>query len=219
MKILDGKKLSEKILDNLKKEIKAKGLKLKLAVILNDRDPVSDSFVRQQQRACQKVGIDFELFELSSSKKEIKKIIKDPNNSGVVIVNNGVVPPEKNVEKPSPVVCAISRILKEYKISLKNKNIVLIGRGRLVGIPVAKWLHEQSLEFSDNIKEADIIISGVGKPNLITGEMVKKGVVVIDVGRDVDFKTVSKKAKYITPVSGGVGPVVVACLLQNLVNR
>lgn len=224
MKVLNGRKLAERILANIKKEIKTRQLKLKLAAILVDRDRVSESFISQIGKSCQKVGIDFELFKLSS-KKEIENIIKNPDNSGIVIVNgqefSNLIPPEKNVEKISPVVCAISRLLREYKISLKNKNIVLVGRGRLVGRPVAKWLREQKIKFSDidKIKQADIVISGVGKPNLIKGEMVKRGVVVIDVGEDVDFKSVSKKARYITPVPGGVGPMTVACLLQNLVKN
>jgi len=236
MIILDGKKLSEKILKNLKREIKKKRLKLKLAVILVGRDPVSTIFVRQKQKACEKVGIDFELFEFPSRisaaklKKEIRKIVEDPNNSGIVIqlplpknlhteeILN-LIPKEKDAEISSPVVCAVRRLLKEYKISLKNKNIVLVGRGRLVGQPVANWLRKQKIKFSDidKIKKADIVISGVGKPNLIKGGMIKKGVVVIDVGGDVDFKSVSKKASYITPVPGGVGPMTVACLLRNLV--
>lgn len=236
MIILDGKKLSEKILKNLKREIKKKRLKLKLAVVLVGRDSVSTIFVRQKQKACEKVGIDFELFEFPSRisvaklKKEIRKIVEDPNNSGIVIqlplpknlhteeILN-LIPKEKDAEIVSPVVCAIERILKNYKISLKNKEIALIGKGKLVGQPVASWLKKRNLKFSDidKIKNADIVISGVGKPNLIKGGMVKKGVVVIDVGGDVDFKSVSKKANYITPVPGGVGPMTVACLLQNLV--
>jgi len=172
-------------------------------------------------------------------KKEIKKIAEDPNNSGVVIqlplsenLNTeeilNLIPSEKNIEVSSPVVCGIAHILKEYKISLKGKNIVLVGKGRLVGRPLTAWLKKQKLAVSniDKIKKADIIISGVGKPNLVTGDMVKKGVVVIDAGTsfrhgkllgDVDFKDVSKKASYITPVPGGVGPMTVACLLKNLV--
>jgi len=85
-------------------------------------------------------------------------------------------------------------------------------------------------EFTKNIssftQKADILISGVGKPNLIQGKIIKKGVIVIDCGSayykgklvgDVDFKSVSKKAGYITPVPGGVGPLTVACLIENLV--
>lgn len=224
MKLLDGKKIAEKILEKLRREIKQKRLKLKLAVILVGRDPISSIFIRQMQKSCERIGIDFELF-VSSSKKEIERVVKDPNNSGIVIANgkefSNLIPPEKNVEKKSPVVCAVERILKEYKISLKNKNIALVGRGRLVGRPLADWLRKQKIKFSniDKIKKADIVISGVGKPNLIKGDMVKAGAVVIDIGGDVDFEDVSKKASYITPVPGGIGPVVVACLLQNLVKK
>jgi len=236
MKILDGKKISEKILNNLKKEIEKKRLKLKLSIVLVGEDSNSKIFIRQKKKACEKVGIDFELFKFSSKisnselKKEIKKIIQNLDVKNIVVqlplpkgLNTeeilNLIPKEKNAEIISPVVCAVDRILKEYKISLKNKNIVLIGKGRLVGQPVADWIRKQKMEFSniDKIKNADIVISGAGKPNLIKGKMIKKGVIVIDIGKDVDFKTVSKKASYITPVPGGVGPVTVACLLQNLI--
>ena len=238
MIILDGKKLSEKILKKLKAEIKRKRLKLKLSIVLVGEDSDSKIFIRQKKKACEKVGIDFELFKFSSKiknselKKEIKKIIQNPNIKNIVVqlplpkgLNTeeilNLIPKEKDAEIVSPVVCAVDRILKEYKISLKNKNIVLIGKGRLVGRPLSAWLRKQKMKFSniDKIKNADIVISGVGKPNLIKGKMVKKGAVVIDIGKDVDFKSVSKKASYITPVPGGVGPMTVACLLENLVKR
>ncbi len=271
MKILDGKKLSERILEKLKKEIKKKRLKLKIAVILVGENPASEIFVKKKQKACKSVGIDFQLFKfpskISSSKlkKEIKKIVKNPIVSGVVIqlplpknLNSqeilNLVPLEKDIDVLSeinigkfytgtlpilpPTVKGISRLLREYKIPIKSKNVVLIGAGRLIGRPSTLWLLKEKAtvlvidKFTKDIsfftKKADIIISGVGKANLITGKMVKKGVVVIDAGTllergkgtlvgDIDFKTVSKKANYITPVPGGVGPMTVACLLENLV--
>ena len=109
---------------------------------------------------------------------------------------------------------------------------MLVGAGKLVGKPLSVWLSRENADFSvvdkktEDIssftKKADIIISGVGKSKLITGEMVKEGAVLIDacegckaVG-DIDFESVSKKAGYITPVPGGVGPLTVVCLLENL---
>ena len=222
MKLLNGKKIADRVLRSLKREIQRKQLKLKLAVVLVNRERVSDSFVRQIKKSCQKIGIEFELFR-ASSKKEVEKIVRNPDNSNIFIVAKKVlselIPAQKHVEKKSPVVCAIERILKEYKIPLKGQKICLIGRGRLVGKPVAKWLKNQKIKFFNfnKIKQTDIIISGAGKANLITGDMVKRGAVVIDVGGDIDFETVSKRASYITPVPGGVGPVVVACLLRNLI--
>ncbi len=134
-----------------------------------------------------------------------------------------------------PVVGAVNYFLKEYSISLLGKKIVLLGKGRLVGKPLSVWLGKKGVDFSvvekdtegpkDILKEADLIISGVGKPNIINREDIKKGAVVIDAGAsldkgqltgDVNFKGVSKKAGYITPVPGGVGPLTVACLLENL---
>lgn len=235
MTILDGKKLSQKILNDIKKEIERKKLKLKLAVVLVGEDPDSKIFVNQKRKACELVGINFELFQLPEQiqqvelAEKIKEIVKS-NISGLVIqlplpkhINTdevlSLVPKGKDAELISPVICAVSRLLEEYKISLKNKKIVLIGKGRLVGQPVADWLRKQDLNFSDikDIKQADVVISGVGRTNFIKGDMVKKGAVVIDVGRDVDFETVSKKADYLTPTPGGIGPMTVACLLKNLV--
>jgi methylenetetrahydrofolate dehydrogenase (NADP+)/methenyltetrahydrofolate cyclohydrolase len=134
------------------------------------------------------------------------------------------------------VVSGVRHFLEEYKIEIKGKNILIIGAGRLVGYPLAIWFLQQNAtvsvlnKYTENIrlftKKADILISGVGKPNLIRGNMVKGGVVVIDAGTsvesgklagDINFKEVSKKASYITPVPGGVGPMTVACLLENLV--
>lgn len=245
MKILDGKKLSEKILKNLGKEIKKKQLKIKLAVVLVGNEYASQVYINRKKNACEKIGIEFESFNFlpdisqDELKNKIKEIAENPEITGIVVqlplpekFNTQdvlkVIPDNKNAEFLSPVVCAVGKILKEYKISLKNKKIVLVGQGKLVGSPLAQWLSKNNLNFSgiEEIKNADIVISGVGKPGLITGNMIKKGAVVIDVGfshnkekkavGDVDFKTVSKKAGLITPVPGGVGPVTVVCLLGNL---
>jgi len=109
----------------------------------------------------------------------------------------------------------------------RDKTAAVFGYGLLVGKLVSHWLVNQGATVSiiteytkepEKIsREADMIISGVGKSNLITENMVKEGAVVIDFGRDVDFKNVSKKAGLITPPVGGVGPIVVAAVLKNLV--
>ena len=126
-------------------------------------------------------------------------------------------------------------ILKYYNISIKDKNVVVVGRSALVGKPVAKLLeyeggnvfvcHSKTGDISKYTKEADILVVAVGKKDLITENMVKEGVVVIDVGinrvnkklyGDVDFEKVSPKTSYITPVPGGVGPMTIAMLGKNL---
>jgi len=271
MTLLNGKKLSEKILDNLKKEIAEENLKLKLAVILISGDPVSKIFVKQKEIACKKIGIEFLPFEFSgkASFSEIagiiKKLNKKPDISGIIVqlpllehlrkrdqeILN-IISAKKDIDILSeenlgkfytgklfvlpPVVGAVSFLLNSHKIPVKGKDIVLVGAGRLVGFPLAVWLLKQKATVSvineftedacDFLKKSDIIISGAGKPNLIKGSMVKKEVIIIDAGTvlkqgrligDVEFKSVSKKAKFITPVPGGVGPLTVACLLENLV--
>jgi len=275
MKILDGKKLSEEILGNLKKEIKKRKLKLRLAVVqVGDRAvggwrPVSKIFINQKKKACERVGIGFKLYRFNKKikthllRREIAKITADFINSGVIIQLPlpkeffpeeflNLIPEEKDIDVLSekslgkfyqgtlsilpPTVSGISRLFKSYQIKVKGKDVVIVGAGRLIGNPlVLRLLQEKATisvlnEFTKDTpsftKKADILISGVGKPNLITGKMVKKGVVVIDAGTtikkgklvgDVDFKSVSKKASYITPVPGGVGPMTVACLIENLV--
>ena len=147
---------------------------------------------------------------------------------GNVVVNAGTI--------ISPVAGAIKALFDEYDIAYAGKRIVIMGAGALVGKPVALWLLRERVGYSlvtedtpdalQLLKEADIIISGIGKPKFITGEMVKEGVITIDAGTsesqgklagDIDFNSVSLKASYITPVPGGVGPVTVAMLFKNLV--
>lgn len=131
----------------------------------------------------------------------------------------------------------IMKMLEEYKIDLLGKKVVIVGRSNIVGKPMAQCLlaesatvticHSRTKDLTKELKDADIIIAAVGKKHLIKEEMVKEGAVVIDVGTnrdengklcgDVDFKNVSKKASFITPNPGGVGPMTVAMLMNNVV--
>ncbi|EKD76484.1 MAG: Bifunctional protein folD [uncultured bacterium] len=138
------------------------------------------------------------------------------------------------IEPPTP--GAIISILKYHKVPLVGVNVVVIGAGALVGRPLVNMLmYEQATvsilnqatrNLSAFTKNADIIITGVGKPGLLTGSMVKPGVVVVDAGvsfigkkisGDIDFPSVAKKAKLVTPTPGGVGPLTVAKLIENTV--
>lgn len=135
-----------------------------------------------------------------------------------------------------PAVEAVSQIFKNFDIPMSGKKCAVFGYGLLVGRPISHWLmandatvfvvNEYTNDPSFFSKQADIIISGVGKPGLITAGLVKDGAIVIDFGYenqegravgDVDFDSVSKKTSLITPVPGGVGPIVVASVLKNLV--
>lgn len=139
----------------------------------------------------------------------------------------------------------IVELLRRYNIETKGKHVVVVGRSNIVGKPVANLMlqkeegansvvtvcHSAARDLSYYTKQADILIAAIGKANFITEDMVKENVVVIDVGinsiddpatkkgyrlvGDVDFENVSKKASYITPVPGGVGPMTIAMLLKN----
>jgi len=139
----------------------------------------------------------------------------------------------------------IMELLKRYDIETSGKHTVVIGRSHIVGRPMSILMsrkgqpgdstvtltHSRTKDLAHYTREADIVISALGVPNFLTADMVKKGVVIIDVGitrvpdanaakgyvitGDVDFAEVSDKASYITPVPGGVGPMTIAMLLQN----
>ncbi len=153
---------------------------------------------------------------------------------------------------------AVIECLKETKVELKGKEVVIVGHSEIVGKPVLMLLlsslfssptptvcHIATKNLAEHTKNADVLIVAVGKPNLITADMVKEGVIVIDVGinrvkildengkeiidektgkpktkivGDVDFENVSKKSSFITPVPGGVGAVTPCILIKNLVN-
>lgn len=129
----------------------------------------------------------------------------------------------------------VMELLKSYNIELEGKNVAIIGASNIVGKPLAQLMlnagatisicHIFTRDISIFTRSADIICVGVGKVNLITQDHIKEGAIVIDIGinrlsngklcGDVDFENVSKKASFITPVPGGVGPMTIAALLQN----
>ncbi len=135
-------------------------------------------------------------------------------------------------QKMPPVAAAVREICLEEGIDLENKNIVLVGRGLLVGKPIGDWLaregHDYKVADKDNLSQmtinADIIISGAGVPSLITPGIIKEGVILIDAGTSNeggklvgDISTdCYEKASIVSPVPGGVGPITVASLFRNL---
>ena len=129
----------------------------------------------------------------------------------------------------------IMEILKHADIDLEGKNAVVIGRSHIVGQPISKLLlqanatvtilHSRTKDMHAHLKEADVIVSAVGKPGLVTKEDVKEGAVIVDVGNtpdengklkgDVDYEAVKEVAGAITPVPGGVGPLTITMVLNN----
>lgn len=147
-------------------------------------------------------------------------------NQNLIEIGEGLIP-------ATPL--AALEIIDHYKINPKGKKVAILGRSKLVGEPIARILkhrgakikvgHSKTPNLATITKDADILISAVGKPNLITGDMVKKGVFVINIGSqkinqeivgDFDYPTVAPKASFITPVVGGIGPITVIKLMENV---
>ena len=271
--IIDGKVVSQKIKEELKKEVeylKGKGIVPGLTVVLVGEDPASQVYVRMKEKASSELGINSNIYRLkeNTSEEEIISIIEQLNNDDSV---HGIlvqlplpskISEEKVMEKISPLKdvdgfhpinmgrllrgdevnllpctpSGIMELLHFYNIEMKSKNAVVVGRSNIVGKPVALLLlrehatvtlcHSRTRDLKETVKNGDIVIAAVGKAGIITGEMIKDGAVVIDVGvnkdndklsGDVKYEEVKEKASYITPVPGGVGPMTIAMLLKNTI--
>lgn len=267
MNIIDGKKIAKEVLEELKKEISDKNLKLSLGAVLVGDDPEFKKFVDLKGKTAEKAGITFTAYKFPENIKteELKRDMQDiiKWSDGVLVelplpehINYkeilNEIPIEKDVDVLSeeseklfyenrskvlpPAVEVLKIVLGKYNINLKGKKAAVFGQGVLVGKPVSHWLEQKGAEvFRINSKtenpeklslEADIIVAGVGKPGLIVGDMVQEGSAVIDFGYgknkgkmvgDVDFDSVLPKAYFITPVPGGIGPILIAAVLKNLI--
>ena len=267
MKVLDGKKVAERILAELAQEA-ANIRKLRLGVIVVGDDPVIKSFIAQKKKAADAVGAELRTYPFPADvttnelRRRISEIVHEGRNTGVIIqlplpphINAqyilNAIPPEQDADVLSaravgnfatgksrimpPVAGAVKALFDEYAILYRNLHIVVLGAGRLVGRPVALWLmherapvtviSERAEDRASIIRTADIVISGIGKPRFVTGDMIKEGAVLIDAGSseseeevvgDMDEASVAFKAAYLAPVPGGVGPLTVAMLLKNL---
>jgi len=168
-------------------------------------------------------------------KKMIETILPSKDVDGFHPMNVGNLSSGYDSSIPcTPLGCYL--LLKKVEKNLNGKHAVVIGRSNLNGKPITQLLlkenctvtitHSKTKDLKTECSRADIIIAAVGRPKLVKGDWVKKGAIVIDVGinktdsglvGDVDFDEVSKVAKAITPVPGGVGPMTIACLLSNTV--
>ena len=147
------------------------------------------------------------------------------------------------LKQPTVVPCTpngIIKLLKSTGVEIEGKEAVVIGRSNIVGLPVAKLLldenatvtiaHSRTRNLAEVARRADILVVAIGRERLVTADMIKPGAVVIDVGvnrdsrngklcGDVDYEAAKEVAAYITPVPGGVGPMTIACLMENTVEN
>ena len=282
MKLIDGKKISEKVLDEIKFSVQNRvknNLKIPhLAAILVGDDGASKTYVNSKIKACEKVGFKSSLFKFDDSISEIellnqiKKINENDDIDGFIVqlplpkhINQEVilnkVSPAKDVDGFHPnnygkmtlgidtfipaTPAGIVELIERSEIQTEGKKCLVIGRSQIVGRPISILLsqnksfgnstvtlaHSRSKNLEKLCLDSDIIISAIGIPEFIKGNMIKKGSSIIDVGitrvddlsspkgyrivGDVDFKSVSNTVGYITPVPGGVGPMTISMLLKN----
>ena len=282
MKIIDGKKISEKVLDEIKLSVQNRiksNLKVPhLAAILVGDDGASKTYVNSKIKACKKVGFKSSLFNFDDSISEIelvnqiKKINKNDDIDGFIVQlplpkhidqDNilNMISPTKDVDGFHPnnygrmtlgletfipaTPAGIIELIKRSEIQTEGKKCLVIGRSQIVGRPISILMsqnksfgnstvtvaHSRSKDLKKLCLDSDIIISAIGIPEFIKGNMIKKGTSIIDVGitrvedlsspkgyrivGDVDFKSVSNNVEYITPVPGGVGPMTISMLLKN----
>lgn len=238
-----------------------------LAVILVGNDPASAVYVRNKQRACEKVGIRSVSRLLPSDTDEqtllacIEEFNDDSHIHGILVqlplpspeheaTAIESIAPLKDVDGFHPLNVAklfegqpylvpstpagILELLAWHQVPLADSLVVIIGASNIVGKPMALCMlhhnavvticHKYTCDLAAISREADILVTAVGKQKLVTADMVKPGAVVIDVGitlvegravGDVDFEPVAEKASLLTPVPGGVGPLTIALLLAN----
>jgi methylenetetrahydrofolate dehydrogenase (NADP+)/methenyltetrahydrofolate cyclohydrolase len=282
MQLLDGKKTSEDIKNEIAAEvqlIKAAGGKVPhLAAVIVGTNGASLTYVGSKVKSCQQIGFDSTLVALPEDITEadllakIKELNEDGNLDGYIVqlplpkhIDEQkillAIDPDKDVDGFHPTnfgrmalemesfipatPFGIMQLLERYKVETAGKHTVVIGRSHIVGRPMSILMsrkgnpgdstvtltHSRTKNLAEFTKNADIIITALGVPEFLKGDMVKDGVVIVDVGitrvedtsnskgyvikGDVDFDEVSKKASFITPVPGGVGPMTIAMLLQN----
>ncbi len=282
MEILDGKKLSQQIKEEIKQAVslrKEKGQKIPhLAAVLVGNDGASLTYVGSKVRSCEQVGFQSTLIRLESSITEqallakIHELNRDESLDGYIVqlplpkhIDEEkillAVDPQKDVDGFHPsnfgrmalemdafipaTPFGIMEMFRRNQIDISGKHCVVIGRSHIVGRPISILMsqkgqpgnatvtlaHSRTKNLTQLTQKADIIVSALGIPEFLKADMVKEGVIVIDVGitrvkdeahpkgyvikGDVAFEEVARKSSFITPVPGGVGPMTIAMLLQN----
>ncbi|THV60066.1 bifunctional methylenetetrahydrofolate dehydrogenase/methenyltetrahydrofolate cyclohydrolase FolD [Flagellimonas alvinocaridis] len=282
MEILDGKKISNQIKEEIAVEVaqmKERGEKVPhLAAVLVGNDGASLTYVGSKVRSCKKIGFESTLIHLPEDTtedallKQVAELNANPDIDGYIVqlplpkhIDEEkvllAVDPDKDVDGFHPTnfgkmaldmesfipatPFGIMELLRRYNVETSGKHTVVIGRSHIVGRPISILMsqkgkaadatvtltHSRTKDLKSLTLQADIVVSALGVPNFLKADMVKDGVVIIDVGitrvpdetkergyyitGDVDFENVGKKASYITPVPGGVGPMTIAMLLKN----
>lgn len=260
--IVDGKQIAAEIYEETATLVRGLSRTPVMAAVTCVPNFETQKYLELKKRQAARVGITLEVIDLPitiTTAEAIARVTEIlPRVDGVVIqlpfpahINReallSAVPSEQDPDGFSydevhnslclpPVVGAIEEIAKRHELSFAGKQVVVLGQGRLVGAPAARFLRAcgafvtvytaEDPHQVESLAAADIIVSGIGKPHFITADMVKEGVIIFDAGTSEDggfvvgdvHPDVAQKAALFTPVPGGIGPITVAVLLRNLLN-
>lgn len=268
MILIEGNKLKEKIIRDLKEKTKSLPRAIKIAIIQVGENEFSTIYINQKKKLEQEINMLINHIKLQEETKEqeiIKKINtlnKDKEIDGIMVqlplpkhlnqkaivnaidenkdidglTDSNIIKLYNNNYTLAPCTpIGILKLLELYKIDIKDKNIVILGRSDIVGKPLSLLLtnsnatvtlcHSKTKDVKSITNKASILISAIGKPKLITKNYIKENAIIIDVGinkdengklcGDIDFEDVKDKVSYITPVPKGVGPATIAMFLEN----
>lgn len=260
---VDGNAIAQSIAQELRARIEAMKTPPVMGVLSMGDDPVTHSYVGKKRAMAETIGVEFRQVVVPSdaSTQEVIAVLEElsAKSDGVVVqlplgehIDTDqvltAIEPNKDVDclAPSggsravvgPVAGAVLAVLDRYEVDLSSSRVVVIGRGKLVGAPVADALRARGIEpvvldksSSENEKRealssADVVISGVGAPGLVTPDMVREGVVLVDAGTSSSQGTLqgdihpdcAEKAALYTPTPGGIGPITIAVLYRNLLD-
>jgi methylenetetrahydrofolate dehydrogenase (NADP+)/methenyltetrahydrofolate cyclohydrolase len=256
--LLDGREIAGFIKQRHFEQVKRMRVKPTLAIVQAGDDPASNTYIRVKRRYGEDIGVRVEHHrvapDLESLLQQIDLLNNDPNVHGIIVqlplpgsASNDTeevlnrVAPEKDVDglandsRFDPATpAAIIWLLASYDIVIRDATVTVVGRGRLVGAPLAKMLEDSgahvircdqtTTDLASQTLKADVIISGTGRPNLITTGMVKPGATIVDAGGghrdgklagDVNPALFENSSLAITPNPGGVGPMTVATLFEH----
>lgn len=268
-KILDGKKISDKIIKNISKFTSELEGAPTLAVIQVGNDSISSTYINFKQEKALESGINFNYLKFNADilEQDLIEIITEQNNNdsidGVIVqlplpshidqtnivqaiapwkdvdglhpLNAGLLTYGEATFMP-PTAKGVEKLIKENQINVKGKDVVIIGGGATAGRPISSLfqnmgatvsiLNINTKDISKYTKTADIIVTAVGKKNILKPEDVKKGVILFNIGfskegkvihGDYDFELMKNKAKSLTPILGSTGPLTIAYLLKNTI--
>ncbi len=261
MKILDGSELAGYIKERQLKQVRALRQSWRviprLAIIRTGDNPVIDTYIRLKKAYGKDITVEVDVYQPTSVEllNQIKLLNNDENVHGIIIqlpLENtemtesavNAVTPEKDVdglgEKPKftpATAMAIDWLLAGYNVELSNKKIAIIGKGRLVGAPLAELWQSSGFdvtvygkqttnELKTAVNNADVIVTATGVPSLITSDMIRQKAVVVDAGTAAEHGKIvgdlaadvrERQDLTITPIKGGVGPLTVTALFDNVI--